>query len=200
MSDNMAAERIALDTQRCFAKGQLTSQDPHDTSVANFWLRQMTQYTLTLKANFTGDPAEFCNSLEDWVSQYFRFVCTKLLDIDSLHDAKQLADSVQPILQLPELLSPLGQFVLEILTEDIPKGTDLTEKVAKLLLDARHNVFNSKLWGALQYEEQLSKVSHLKQLTKQNKVAEFFEAVDTCCTDIVHQELRKDVMAAIFSF
>ena len=53
VSEDTAAERIAADTQKCFSKGHLISKDPNDTSVANFWVKQMTRYTLTLRDNFT---------------------------------------------------------------------------------------------------------------------------------------------------
>ena len=56
-------------THKCFSKGHLISKDPNDTSVANFWVKQMTRYISTLREKFDGEQAEFCNSLDDYVGQ-----------------------------------------------------------------------------------------------------------------------------------
>jgi hypothetical protein len=129
--DEVGAERMAKDTHNSFLKGALVSKDPNDTTVAVFWVRQMTRFTLGLQKSWKGPPEEFAASLDEYVSQYFRFVCTKLLDVVKVDDAQVIAKAFSEILQkLPDLLSPLGQVLVEFLTaEHKGQKTDWSLKV-----------------------------------------------------------------------
>ena len=165
-------------TQKCFSKGHSTSKDPNDASVANFWVKQMTRYTLTLRAKFAREQAEFCKSLDEYVAQYFRFVCTKLLDVEVVNEAQEIAASMAPILELPELLTPLGKTVLELLTEHNPTEKDCTAKATALHLSAQGDLFRSKLWAAMQYEQQASTVKGLKNFTSAGDHMSFLATMD----------------------
>ena len=105
--------------------------------------------------------------MDEYVAQYFRFVCTKLLDVEVVDDAQQIAASMKPILGLPELLSPLGKTVLELLTEHQRTESDWSAKADALQLSARGDLFRSKLWAAMQYEQQASTVKDLKASTRE---------------------------------
>ena len=127
--------------------------------------------------------------------QYFRFVCAKLLDVEVVNEAQEIAASMAPILELPELLSQLGKTVLELLTERNPTTQkDWSANADALQLSARGDLFRSKLWGAMQYEQAASTVNGLKTLTRAGDRASFLGTVDTVLPLIRHQDLQNDVV------
>jgi hypothetical protein len=69
-------------------------------------------------------------------------------------------------------------------------------KADHLPLSARGDLFRSKLWAAMQYKEQQSKVKGLKDFRRQHQLTSFFAAVDSLLLVIRHPSLKDSVLVA----
>ena len=170
VSEDQAAERIAQDTAACFKKGSLVSPDPNDLGCVVFWVKAMTSHIIHKHQVFTGEQGKFWESLDAYAAQYFRFVCTRLMEVDKINEAKRVAQEMQRVLTLPgcTVFSAHGVVMMDLL---LGAKDQWQTKADELPLAVRHELFRSKLWNSVQVQQQLSKVQELQVLTKGDKVS-----------------------------
>jgi hypothetical protein len=84
VTEEAAAEEIAKTTRTAFENNLLCSDDSRNNTTVEFWLQGMIAHIDGQKRRWVGDSAGFVGSLDGWSSQYFRFVCTRLLGVTDL--------------------------------------------------------------------------------------------------------------------
>ena len=81
--DDDAAEHIALDTKDAFDRGDLVSSNKLAAKSVEFWVQAMYMHLLYLYRKFTGEPAQFVDQLDSYVNLYWKFICTRLLQVSN---------------------------------------------------------------------------------------------------------------------
>ena len=172
--DETAAERLARDTEACFKKGALVSVDVNDAGCVAFWVKAMSSHVLRKQSSFVGMPEEFVSSLDSYASQYLNFVCTQLLEVEKVSDARSIAAEMKGVIAKCELLTPFGKVLMDFLSDSESKEpAEWSRKAETLSLSNKGELFRSKLWAALLMEKQSGKVKELKALTQNGEYAEF---------------------------
>ena len=89
ISDQDAAEQIALDTKTAFEKGWLIGGDKRSSNSVEFWMKAMLVHIQSLKRKYDGE-VDFVSQLDSYAAMYWRFVCTRILDVAEWSQAKPL--------------------------------------------------------------------------------------------------------------
>ncbi len=115
ISDQDAAEQIACDTKIAFEKGELIGGDKRSSNSVEFWMKSMLLHIQSLKRKYTGE-VDFVSQLDTYASMYWKFVCTRMLDVEDWSQAQPLGIILNVVQkEFGMLLSPLGQAVVVVL-------------------------------------------------------------------------------------
>jgi hypothetical protein len=140
ISDHEAAEQIACDTKTAFEKGWLIGGDKRSSNSVEFWMKAMLAHIQSLKRKYKGE-ADFVVELDSYASMYWKFVCTRILDVAEWSQAQPLGKILEVVQQeFGSLLSPLGQSVVLLLSKG---GNEEEINFPDMALAARMEFFRS---------------------------------------------------------
>jgi hypothetical protein len=117
ISDQDAAEQIACDTKLAFEKGWLIAGDKRSSNSVEFWMQSMLLHIQSLKRKYDGE-LDFVSQLDSYASMYWKFVCTRILNVEDWSHAQPLGKILEVVQkEFGSLLSPLGQAVVMLLSK-----------------------------------------------------------------------------------
>jgi hypothetical protein len=117
ISDQDAAEQIANDTKDAFEKGDLVGGDKRASNSVEFWMQAMLAHIQSLKRKHCNE-LDFVSQLDSYASMYWKFVCTRILNVEDWSQAQPLGNISEVVqAEFGSLLSPLGQAVVLLLTK-----------------------------------------------------------------------------------
>jgi hypothetical protein len=193
--DEAAAEEIARVTKKAFDAGNLTSKNPNNTSTVHFWVKAMVKHIDGLKKKFSGEEDAFVDSLSEYESNYFRFVCGRLLQCDDVEQCRVIALLMKDI--SPSLLSPLGKVLVNWLASDGALDADYSELATELQLSQRADLYQSPLFVSITKLQQIRKLNEAKKAVADGKRDEEVQAILGQLRDIVtDEEIEKELSFA----
>ncbi len=146
ISDQDAAEQIACDTKIAFEKGELIGGDKRSSNSVEFWMQSMLLHIQSLKRKYTGE-VDFVSQLDTYASMYWKFVCTRMLDVEDWSQAQPLGIILNVVQkEFGMLLSPLGQAVVVVLNSG-GRHDDVT--FPDMALATRAELFRTNDWCRL---------------------------------------------------
>jgi len=157
----------------------LLSKDVNDIGCVACWVKAMSNRALRKLNKFTGSDDAFLNSLDAYASQYFSFGCTQLLDVEKISDARNIAMEMKEVIGKRHLLAPFGKVLMDLLDGADKKTEEWSRKAETLPLACQGELFRSKFWAALRFQQQSGNVKELRVLTQQNKTADFLTQAET---------------------
>jgi hypothetical protein len=117
ISDQDAAEQIAIDTRNAFEKGELVGGDKRASNSVEFWMQAMLAHIQSLKRKHDSE-LDFVSQLDSYASMYWKFVCTRILNVEEWSQAQPLGNILEVVQkEFGSLLSPLGQAVVMLLSK-----------------------------------------------------------------------------------
>jgi hypothetical protein len=184
VTDQEAAENIATDTKDAFERGDLVSQNKLVAKSVEFWAAAMFSHLQYLLRKFTGDPKDFVGQLDDYSSLYWKFICTRLLQVSDWEAAVKLGVILDKVMdKFPDLMSSLGISVVKLL-----HGVGIDDVTfPDMTLSTRAEFFRSRLYAAFTDQVHLKNYNEILQASQAGTMPSsdaISDLLDSCRCDV----------------
>jgi hypothetical protein len=184
VTDKEAAENIATDTKDAFERGDLVASNKLVAKSVEFWAGAMYSHLQYLLRKFKGDPTDFVGQLDDYCSLYWKFICTRLLQVSDWEAAVKLGVILDKVMdKFPDLMSSLGVSVVKLL-----HGVGIDDVTfPDMTLSTRAEFFRSRLYGAFTDQVHLKKYNELLQASVAGAMPssdDISELLDSCRCEV----------------